>query len=97
MNVIGLGKIFEFHYVCLKENVEFNVGIDLYTERFEKFKFKNFYQNIEKIPKDGENLLICTPPNFREQIFDYIENYKSIFIENLLLMKKIVLVFFSKK
>ena len=67
MNVIGLGKIFEFHYVCLKENVEFNVGIDLYTERFKKFKFKNFYQNIEKIPKDGENLLICTPPNLENR------------------------------
>ena len=69
---------------------------DLYTERFKKFKFNNFFQNIEMIPKDGENLLICTPPNFKNRFLIISKIIIQFLLKNLLLLKKIVLVF-SKK
>lgn len=82
MNVVGLGKIFEYHEAALKQsNIPLNVGIDLNDDRLDKFQFITKSKKLEDLQAVVGDVLICTPPSVRMEIIRNCTSARCVYVE----------------
>lgn len=82
INVVGLGKIFEYHEAAIKQsNIPLNVGIDLDDDRLDKFQFITKSKKLDDLQSVVGDVLICTPPSVRMEIIKNCTSARCVYVE----------------